>query len=63
MFKVGDLVKRVKVLQNSTKSDSFEWVLSDAYKDDIGIVLEVEAPYSGDKIFNLSYPECFVKVK
>ena len=63
MFKVGDLVKRVRVLQNSTKTESFEWVLSDAYKDDIGIVLEVEAPYHGEKIFNLSYPECFVKVK
>ena len=63
MFKVGDLVQRVKVIESGSMSGSFQWILSDEYKDDIGIVIEVETPEYDSMLFDMTYPECFVKVK
>jgi hypothetical protein len=61
MFKVGDLVMRVKKLSFGDES-SFEWMVDHTVSDDVGIVLEVEMPEFDIQIYNLEYPECFVKV-
>ena len=63
MIKVGDLVKRVKTIASDSVSGSFQWILTDEFLDDIGIVLEVETPEYDSKIFDMTYPECFIKVK
>jgi hypothetical protein len=59
MFKVGDLVRRIKVL-SVTDIDS-EWV---AYDDptDYGVVIDIEEPIHESKLLNLIYPEMFIKV-
>jgi len=59
MFKVGDLVRRIKVL-SVTDIDS-EWVDYDD-PSDYGIVIDIEKPIHESKLLNLTHPEMFIKV-
>ena len=61
MFKVGNLVRRVKVLSLGEDKD-MKWLLDHSVSDSVGVVLEVEKPTFDVKLNNLSYPDCFVKV-
>ena len=60
MFKVGDLVRRIKVL-SVTDTDS-EWVEHDNPNGDYGVVIDIEEPVRESKLLDLAYPEVFVKV-
>ena len=60
MFKVGDLVRRIKVL-SVTGIDS-EWVEYDNPNGDYGIIIDIEEPINESKLLDLTYPEVFVKV-
>ena len=59
MFKVGDLVRRIKVL-SATDLDS-EWVEHNE-PNDYGVVIDIEKPIHESKLLNLTYPEMFIKV-
>ncbi len=61
MYKVGDLVRRVKVLSLGEDKD-MRWLLDHSVSDSVGVILEVEEPSFDIRINNLNYPECFVKV-
>ena len=61
MYKVGDLVRRVKVLSLGEDKD-MRWLLDHSVSDSVGVVLEVEEPNFDIRLNNLEYPECFVKV-
>tara|TARA_R100000988_G_C3979406_1_gene156070 strand:- start:697 stop:972 length:276 start_codon:yes stop_codon:yes gene_type:complete len=61
MFKVGDLVRRVKTLSLGDNKD-IKWLLDHSVSDEVGVVVEVEKPDYDVRIHNLKYPECFVKV-
>jgi hypothetical protein len=61
MVKVGDLVRRVKVLSLGEDKD-MKWLLDHSVSDAVGVVLEVERPNFDVRLNNLDYPECFVKV-
>jgi len=60
MFKVGDLVKRVKIL--SVTDFDYEWIADEHVENDFGIVLDVETPKYDVMVSHMEYPECFVKV-
>jgi len=59
MFKVGDLVRRIKIL-SVTKVDH-EWVNVNP-NDEYGIVVDIEEPIHQSKLLDINYPEVFVKV-
>jgi|TARA_R100001463_G_scaffold115513_1_gene170735 hypothetical protein len=61
MYKVGDLVRRVKVLSLGEDKD-MRWLLDHSVSDSVGVVLEVEEPNFEIRLNTLEYPECFVKV-
>jgi|TARA_B100000287_G_C20562810_1_gene753169 hypothetical protein len=61
MFKVGDLVRRVKVLSLGEDKD-MKWLLDHSVSDSVGVVLEIEEPSFDVVLNNLEYPNCFVKV-
>ena len=60
MFKVGDLVRRIKVL-SVTGIDS-EWVEYDNPNGDYGVIIDIEQPINESRLLGLTYPEVFVKV-
>ena len=60
MFKVGDLVRRIKVL-SVTGIDS-EWVEYDNPNGDYGVIIDIEQPINESRLLDLTYPEVFVKV-
>jgi len=59
MFKIGDLVRRVKIL-SVTENDS-AWVDYDD-PNDCGVIVDIEKPIHETKLLNLTYPQMFVKV-
>ncbi len=61
MVKVGDLVRRVKVLSLG-EDKNMRWLLDHSVSDSVGVVLEVEEPSFDIRLNNLDYPDCFVKV-
>ena len=61
MYKVGDLVRRVKVLSLGEDKD-MRWLLDHSVSDSVGVVLEIEEPNFDVRLNNLKYPNCFVKV-
>ena len=61
MFKVGDLVKRIRTLSLSD-GEEFDWMVDHTVSEDVGIVLEIERPELDVEVYTLKYPECFVKV-
>ncbi len=61
MYKVGDLVRRVKVLSLGEDKD-MRWLLDHSVSDSVGVVLEIEEPDFDVRLNNLEYPNCFVKV-
>ena len=61
MFNVGDLVKRIRTLNFGSDPSSY-LIIDHTISEDVGIVLEVEEPKIDVEIYNLKYPECFVKV-
>lgn len=61
MYKVGDLVRRVKVLSLGEDKD-MRWLLDHSVSDSVGVVLEIEEPNFDVRLNNLEYPNCFVKV-
>tara|TARA_Y100000296_G_scaffold84005_1_gene116239 strand:- start:7922 stop:8203 length:282 start_codon:yes stop_codon:yes gene_type:complete len=63
MFKIGDLVKRVKVL--SVTEFYYDWVPYSSLSDEYGIVIDVEVPLEGEghKEYVISEIDMFVKVK
>ena len=58
MFKVGDLVRRIKVL-SVTGIDS-EWIEYDNPNGDYGVIIDIEQPINESKLLDLTYPEVFV---
>ena len=60
MFKVGDLVRRIKVL--SVIGIDSEWVEYDNPAIDYGVIIDIEEPVNESKLLNLAYPEVFIKV-
>lgn len=60
MFKVGDLVRRIKVL--SVIGIDSEWVEYDNPAIDYGVIIDIEEPVNESKLLNLTYPEVFIKV-
>ena len=61
MFKVGDLVKRIKVL-NFSAEEKVDLMIDHTISDDVGIILEIEKAEIDNRIYTLRYPECFIKV-
>lgn len=61
MFNVGDLVKRIRTL-NFGADPSNDLIIDHTISEDVGIVLEVEKAKLDVEVYNLKYPECFVKV-
>ena len=61
MVKVGDLVRRVKVLSLG-EDKNMKWLLDHSVSDSVGVVLEGEEPSFDIRLNNLDYPDCFVKV-
>ena len=59
MFKVGDLVRRIKVL--SVTDIASEWADSND-PNGYGVVIDIEEPINESKLLDLTYPEIFVKV-
>ena len=60
MFKVGDLVRRVRKLQIG-EGKEVDWITDHTVPDAVGVVFEVEKP-DFPRLYHLEYPECFVKV-
>ena len=60
MFKVGDLVRRIKVL-SATGIDS-ERIEYDNPNGDYGVIIDLEQPIHESKLLDLTYPEVFIKV-
>ena len=60
MFKLGDLVKRVKIL--SVTDIDYEWISYNGDDKEYGVIVDIEKPVYETKVYNLEYPECFVKV-
>ena len=60
MFKVGDLVRRIKVL--SVIGIDSEWVEYDNPTGDYGVIIDIEEPVSESRLLSLTYPEVFIKV-
>jgi hypothetical protein len=60
MFKVGDLVRRIKVL--SVIGIDSEWVEYDNPAIDYGVIIDIEEPVNESKLLSLTYPEVFIKV-
>ena len=60
MFKIGDLVRRIKVL--SVIGIDSEWVEYDNPAIDYGVIIDIEEPVNESKLLNLTYPEVFIKV-
>lgn len=60
MFKLGDLVKRVKVL--SVDNYGYEWVDYKFPNEVYGVIVDIEDPVIESKNLNIDYPEVFVKV-
>jgi len=53
MYKVGDLVRRVKVLSLGEDKD-MKWLLDHSVSDSVGVILEVEEPSFDIRINNLN---------
>jgi hypothetical protein len=60
MFKVGNLVKRIKVLYVSVSD--YDWVPYTGEAEEYGIVVDVEEPIKPYQTYRIEYPEVFVKV-
>ena len=60
MFKIGDLVRRIKVL--SVIGIDSEWIEYDNPNGDYGVIIDIEQPINESKLLDLAYPEVFVKV-
>jgi hypothetical protein len=60
MFKVGDLVRRAKVL--SIVGEDSEWIEYDNPNGEYGVIIDLEEPINESKLLDLTYPEVFVKV-
>jgi len=60
MFKVGDLVKRIKVLH--VNAADYDWIPYTGEVEEYGIVIDVEEPIKSQKSYRIEYPEVFIKV-
>ena len=60
MFKVGDLVKRVKELKIT--NDDYDFVPCGDDNSDYGIVIDTEEPIKERVLYRIEAPEVFVKV-
>ena len=61
MFEVGDLVRRIKILNFSVGGED-DLMIDHSVSDDVGIILEIEKADFDTQIYTLKYPECFIKV-
>jgi|TARA_R100000152_G_C6748055_1_gene171641 hypothetical protein len=61
MFKVGDLVKRIKMLNFNVGCED-DLMIDHTISDDVGIILEIEKAELDTQLYTLQYPECFIKV-
>ena len=60
MFKLGDLVKRVKVL--SVDNYDYEWIGCEFPSEEYGVIVDIEEPIVESKSLNIEHPEVFIKV-